>query len=191
MAMESPPFESSSAAELSRPIPLFSSLISLMALISKPIRTFSPNFLCPLSGILGALRRLKRRGIALLNAFEFFAARFEFPRLKPRVCWAASILSYQRYGNLLPASTGGAEVTGGGREASAARGFEHGGHRQCETSTDEGGSGNDTRFEWLQKNNAGVASLRGQGTPAYPARLRSERARKSSRILPAARPGSF
>jgi len=37
-----------------------------------------------------------------------------------------------------------------------------------------------------KKNSAGVASLRGQGTPAYPARLRSERARNSSRILPAA-----
>src|SRR5713101_5960004 len=38
------------------------------------------------------------------------------------------------------------------------------------------------------KKSAGVASLRGQGTPAYPARLRSERARNSSRILSAARP---
>jgi hypothetical protein len=37
-----------------------------------------------------------------------------------------------------------------------------------------------------EKKSAGVASLRGQGTPAYPARLRSERARNSSRILPAA-----
>src|ERR1700730_9807984 len=42
----------------------------------------------------------------------------------------------------------------------------------------------------LQKNSAGVASLRGQGTPAYPARLRSERARNSSRIFPAAGPRS-
>src|SRR6266849_4977770 len=31
------------------------------------------------------------------------------------------------------------------------------------------------------KKSAGVASLRSQGTPAYPARLRSERARNSSR----------
>src|SRR5258708_30219358 len=30
-----------------------------------------------------------------------------------------------------------------------------------------------------EEKNAGVASLRGQGTPAYPARLRSERARNS------------
>ena len=36
-----------------------------------------------------------------------------------------------------------------------------------------------------RKNCAGAASLRGQGTPAYPARLRSERAR-NSRILVAA-----
>jgi len=38
------------------------------------------------------------------------------------------------------------------------------------------------------KKSAGVASLRGQGTPAYPARLRSERARNSSRIFPKAGP---
>jgi len=30
-----------------------------------------------------------------------------------------------------------------------------------------------------RRKSAGVASLRGQGTPAYPARLRSERARNS------------
>jgi hypothetical protein len=33
----------------------------------------------------------------------------------------------------------------------------------------------------LNKKSAGAASLRGQGTPAYPARLRSERARNSSK----------
>jgi hypothetical protein len=32
-----------------------------------------------------------------------------------------------------------------------------------------------------EEKSAGVASLRGQGTPAYPARLRSERARNSSK----------
>src|SRR5439155_26278323 len=37
-----------------------------------------------------------------------------------------------------------------------------------------------------EKKSAGVASLRGQGTPAYPARLRSERARNSSRNFRAA-----
>ena len=37
-----------------------------------------------------------------------------------------------------------------------------------------------------RKKSAGVASLRGQGTPAYPARLRSERARNSSKTLRAA-----
>jgi hypothetical protein len=39
-----------------------------------------------------------------------------------------------------------------------------------------------------EEKSAGVASLRGQGTPAYPARLRSERARNSSRIFSTARP---
>jgi hypothetical protein len=34
-----------------------------------------------------------------------------------------------------------------------------------------------------REKSAGVASLRGQGTPAYPARLRSERARNSSEIF--------
>src|ERR1700731_5265271 len=46
---------------------------------------------------------------------------------------------------------------------------------------------------WRQgatKKSAGVASLRGQGTPAYPARPRSERARNFSRIFPAAGPRS-
>src|SRR5438445_8828419 len=47
----------------------------------------------------------------------------------------------------------------------------------------KGKNGKNAGFEWLQKNSAGVASLRGQGTPAYPARLRSERARNSSRML--------
>src|SRR5213082_3377797 len=37
------------------------------------------------------------------------------------------------------------------------------------------------------ENSAGVASLRGQGTPAYPARLRSERARNSSKMSPCRR----
>jgi hypothetical protein len=40
------------------------------------------------------------------------------------------------------------------------------------------------------KKSAGVASLRGQGTPAYPARLRSERARNSSRKSAGCEPGS-
>src|SRR3989442_1991261 len=35
----------------------------------------------------------------------------------------------------------------------------------------------------VPKKSAGVASLRGQGTPAYPARLRSERARNSSKYF--------
>ncbi len=40
---------------------------------------------------------------------------------------------------------------------------------------------------WWRKKSAGAASLRGQGTPAYPARLRSVRARNSSRNFRAAR----
>jgi hypothetical protein len=44
------------------------------------------------------------------------------------------------------------------------------------------------RIRMAAKNSAGVASLRGQGTPAYPARLRSERARNSSRIFLTAGP---
>src|SRR5438445_4868942 len=47
----------------------------------------------------------------------------------------------------------------------------------------KGKNGKNAGFEWLQKNSAGVASLRGQGTPAYPARLRSERARNSSKYF--------
>ena len=42
-------------------------------------------------------------------------------------------------------------------------------------------------LERARKKSAGVASLRGQGTPAYPARLRSERARNSSRNFRAAK----
>src|SRR6266481_3987055 len=41
-----------------------------------------------------------------------------------------------------------------------------------------------------RKKSAGVASLRGQGTPAYPARLRSERARNSPKTLRAASAGN-
>src|SRR6202158_5024353 len=79
------------------------------------------------------------------------------PRCGPCFCWATSILSYQHGGNRLPASTGGAEVTGGGREASKARGFEYGGHSHRESSTDEGG-----RAEKIPDSNGGEKKGRGR-----------------------------
>src|ERR1700682_865844 len=82
--MESPPFESSPPAGFPLAISVFSSSISLIASISRPIRMFSPNSLCPLLGFLARSNPSNRRAIALLNAFEFFAfeARFEFPPLR-------------------------------------------------------------------------------------------------------------
>src|SRR5467141_2843961 len=140
--MESPPFESSAPAGFPVAISVFSSSISLIASISRPIRTFSPNSLCPLLGIL-ALQPLKLapsrfsmhsssshskhgsnspplRAVLLLGYLHpLLPARWKSPARKYR----------RRRGN------------GGGREASEARGFEHGGHSHCETSTDEGGRG--------------------------------------------------
>src|SRR2546425_8680296 len=49
---------------------------------------------------------------------------------------SVSILSYQHCENRLLSSTGGAEVTGVGLEASEARGFEHGGYRSEEHTSE-------------------------------------------------------
>ena len=77
--------------------------------------------------------------------------------------------------NRLPASTGGAEVTGTcGKNRImnlGARGRESG------SGNLEGKTGIKRR---RRKKLSRGASLRGQGAPAYPARLRSERARNSS-----------
>src|SRR6266403_2946520 len=138
--MESPPFESSAPAGFPVAISVFSSSISLIASISRPIRMFSPNSLCPLLGIVARSDPSTRRATALLTAFEFFAfeARFEFPPLR-----AVLLLGYLH--PLLPARWKSParkyrrrRGNGGRREASEARGFEHGGHSHCETSTDEG-----------------------------------------------------
>ena len=117
--------------------------------------------------------------------FRILPGMVRIPRYSSLSAGLPFILSYPRRRNRLPASTGGAEVTGAGRKTSDVSGFEDGDTASSESSTNEGEWKN-TRFEWLQENSAGVASLRGQGTPAYPARLRSERARNSSTILPAA-----
>src|SRR5882762_4907574 len=69
--MESPPLKTSPPAGCSVAISLFSSAISLTASISRPIRTFSPSFLWPLSPLLAHSNSSNRRAIAPFNAFEF------------------------------------------------------------------------------------------------------------------------
>src|SRR5260370_6925713 len=124
--MESPPLKTSAPAGFSVAISVFNSSISLIASISRPIRTIPPYSLCPPSGILAhfnlsSWRHRAFQGIRILR----IRSTVRIPRLQPCFCWAISILSYQHCGNRLLSSTGGAEVTGGGLEASEARGFEH------------------------------------------------------------------
>jgi len=97
-----------------------------------------PNFLRLLSGILAHSSTSTQRAIALIIAFELFAfeyfpERFELPLWLHCHCWAGSILSYRRCGNRLPASTGGAQVTGGGLKVGGARGFKQRIHPGIET----------------------------------------------------------
>ena len=163
-----------------------------MRLFPGPFECFPPT-LCPLLGILARSDPSTWRAIALLNAFEFFAfeARFGFPPLQ-----AVLLLGYLH--PLLPAlwkspARKYRRRRGNGGRAGSQRGK---GIRTRRTQSlpnihgRRGKRGKTRDSKGCKDNSAGVASLRGQGTPAYPARLRSERARNSSRMLPAARAGS-
>src|SRR6266478_1219592 len=115
---ESPSLGAAAGAELSAAISLFSSSISLMAFSCRPIRTFSPDSLCPLLDILACSNFTNWRAEALLRRCEssalecrYFLALRRSPRRGPDFYWAALILSHQRCGNRLPTSTGGAQVT--------------------------------------------------------------------------------
>src|ERR1700687_580399 len=153
--MESPPFESSPPAGFPPLISLFSSSISLIASISRPIRMFSPNSLCPLLGFLARSNPSDWRAIALLNAFEFFAfeARFEFPPLRAVLLlgylhpllparWKSPARKYRRRrGN--GGRTGGQRGKGIRTRTTQALRIIHG---------RRGKGGKKTRFEGLQKN---------------------------------------
>lgn len=113
--MESPPLRTSAGAGFSVAISVFNSSISLTAFISRPIRTISPGSFCPLWGILAHFNLANWRHRAF-QCIQILGIRstVRIPHLRPCLCWAASILSYQHCGNRLLSSTGGAEVTGGG-----------------------------------------------------------------------------
>src|SRR5258708_14039620 len=115
---ESASLGAAGGGEFAAAISLFSSSISLMAFSCRPIRTFSPDSLCPLLDILACSNFTNWRAEALLSRCEssalecrYFLALRGSPRRGPDFYWAALILSHQRCGNRLPTRTAGAQVT--------------------------------------------------------------------------------
>jgi hypothetical protein len=95
-----------------------STSFSLSVSSFRPIRTSSPSSLCPLTGVFPRSNASGSRAIAFLNSFElfeFFPGTVGVPPLRAGLCWAASIVSHQRCGNHLTASTGVAWVTASSR----------------------------------------------------------------------------
>ena len=140
--MESPPLKTSPPAGRSVAISFFISSISLTASISRPILT-SPQPSLPALTHASALPRLKpgaRSRLAIFSSsfFRILPGMVRIPRYSSLSAGLPFILSYPRRRNRLPASTGGAEVTGAGPKASDVSGFKDGDTASSATSTNEG-----------------------------------------------------
>src|ERR1700674_24990 len=183
--MESPPLKTSAPAGFSVAISLFNSSISLIASISRPIRTISPRLSLPAVGHPCALQPLE------LAPLRFSRHSNSWHSKHGSNSPSTAVLLLGCLHPLLPALWKSPDLKYRRRRGNGGR---SGGRRSQRIRT-----------RWTQQvrnihrrkgrvekipdpdgyeNSAGVASLRGQGTPAYPARLRSERARNSSRIFP-------
>src|SRR5947207_14511127 len=101
--------------------------------------------------------------------FRILPGMVRIPRYSSLSAGLPFILSYPRRRNRLPASTGGAEVTGAGPKASDVSGFKDGDTASSATSTNEG-EVEKYQIRMATRKQCRVASLRGQGTPAYPNR---------------------